>query len=63
MSILTSYRRPYSKFVQVSREPLEILQFISGGFVPMNEMCEHAGMSDFQSSSHRFTASGLNLTR
>jgi hypothetical protein len=34
--------------VQVSLEPLEILQFISGGFVPMNEMCERAGMSERQ---------------
>jgi len=34
--------------VQVSLEPLEILQFISGGFVPMNEICERAGMSERQ---------------
>ncbi len=34
--------------VQVSIEPLEILRFISGGFVPMNEMCEKAGMSERQ---------------
>jgi len=34
--------------VQVSLEPLEILHFISGGFVPMNEMCERAGMSERQ---------------
>jgi hypothetical protein len=34
--------------VQVSLEPLEILQFISGGFVPMNEMCERAGTSERQ---------------
>ena len=34
--------------VQVSLEPLEILQFISGGFVPMNKMCERAGMSERQ---------------
>lgn len=26
--------------------PLEVVQFISGGFVPMNEMCERAGMSE-----------------
>jgi hypothetical protein len=34
--------------MQVSLEPLELLQFISGGFVPMNEMCERAGMSERQ---------------
>jgi len=34
--------------VQVSVEPLEILHFISGGFVPMNELCERAGMSERQ---------------
>ncbi len=34
--------------VQVSLEPLEVLQFISGGFVPMNELCERAGMSEWQ---------------
>jgi hypothetical protein len=34
--------------VQVSLEPLEILQFISGGFGPMNEMCDRAGMSERQ---------------
>jgi hypothetical protein len=34
--------------VQVSVEPLEILKFISGGFGPMNELCERAGMSERQ---------------
>jgi hypothetical protein len=34
--------------VIVSIEPLEILRFISGGFVPINEMCERAGMSERQ---------------
>jgi hypothetical protein len=34
--------------VQISLEPLEILKFINGGFVPMNEMCERAGMSERQ---------------
>jgi hypothetical protein len=34
--------------VQVCVEPLEVLQFISGGFVPVNEMCERAGMSERQ---------------
>jgi hypothetical protein len=34
--------------VQVSYEPLEVVRFISGGFVPMNEMCERAGMSERQ---------------
>lgn len=34
--------------VQVSLEPLEILQFISGAFDPINEMCERAGMSERQ---------------
>jgi hypothetical protein len=34
--------------VQVSLEPLEILRFISGGFVPINEMCERAGMIERQ---------------
>jgi hypothetical protein len=27
---------------------LEILKFISGGFGPMNELCERAGMSERQ---------------
>jgi hypothetical protein len=34
--------------VQFSQEPLEILQLISGGFGPMNEQCERAGMSERQ---------------
>ena len=34
--------------VQVQVNPLEVVQFISGGFVPMNEMCERAGMSERQ---------------
>ena len=34
--------------VNVSIDPLEVVQFISGGFVPMNEMCERAGMSERQ---------------
>ena len=34
--------------VQVSIDPLEVVRFISGGFVPMNEMCERAGMSERQ---------------
>lgn len=34
--------------VQVSLDPLEVVRFISGGFVPMNEMCERAGMSERQ---------------
>jgi hypothetical protein len=34
--------------VQVSIEPLDILKFISGGFGPMNELCERAGMSESQ---------------
>ena len=34
--------------VQVSLDPLEILQFISAGFAPMNELCERAGMSERQ---------------
>jgi hypothetical protein len=34
--------------VQVQINPLEVVQFISGGFVPMNEMCERAGMSEGQ---------------
>ncbi len=34
--------------VHVNIEPLEILRFISGGFVPMNEMCDKAGMSERQ---------------
>ena len=34
--------------VQVSVEPLDILKFISGGFGPMNELCERAGMSERQ---------------
>jgi hypothetical protein len=34
--------------VQVSIEPLEILQFISGGFVPITEMRERAGVSERQ---------------
>ncbi len=34
--------------VKVSISPLEVAQFISGGFVPMNEMCERAGMNERQ---------------
>lgn len=34
--------------VKVSISPLDVVQFISGGFVPMNEMCERAGMSERQ---------------
>ena len=34
--------------VQVQINPLEVVQFISGGFVPLNEMCEPAGMSERQ---------------
>jgi hypothetical protein len=34
--------------VKVSISPLEVVRFISGGFVPMNEMCERAGMCERQ---------------
>lgn len=34
--------------VHVQINPLEVVQFISGGFVPMNEMCEMAGMTERQ---------------
>lgn len=34
--------------VKVSISPLEVVRFISGGFVPMNEMCERAGLSERQ---------------
>jgi hypothetical protein len=34
--------------VKVSISPLEVVRFISGGFVPMNEMFERAGMSERQ---------------
>jgi hypothetical protein len=34
--------------VQVSLEPFEIFQFISGGFMPMDEMCVRAEMSERQ---------------
>lgn len=34
--------------LQVCVTPLEILQFISSGFGPMNELCERAGMSERQ---------------
>jgi hypothetical protein len=34
--------------VQVQISPLEVVRFISGGFVPMNEMCERAGISERQ---------------
>jgi hypothetical protein len=34
--------------VQVQISPWEVVRFISGGFVPMNEMCERAGMSERQ---------------
>ena len=34
--------------VKVSISPLEVVRFISSGFVPMNEMCERAGMSERQ---------------
>jgi hypothetical protein len=32
--------------VKVTISPLAVVQFISHGFVPMNEMCERAGMSE-----------------
>jgi len=34
--------------VNVSISPLEVVRFISGGFVPVNEICERAGMSERQ---------------
>ena len=34
--------------VKVTISPLDVVQFISGGFVPMNEMCERAGLSERQ---------------
>jgi hypothetical protein len=34
--------------VQVSIDPLEVVQFVSGGFVPMDERCERVGMSESQ---------------
>jgi len=34
--------------VKVSISSLEVVRFISGGFVPMNEMCERAAMSERQ---------------
>jgi hypothetical protein len=34
--------------VKVSFNPLDVVRFISGGFVPMNEMCEQAGFSERQ---------------
>ena len=34
--------------VKVICDPLEVARFISGGFVPMNELCEKAGMSERQ---------------
>jgi hypothetical protein len=34
--------------VQLSLEPLEILQFISGGFGPMNELCKHSSIPERQ---------------
>lgn len=34
--------------VQVQLNSLEVVQFISGGFVPMNEMCDRAGMNEHQ---------------
>jgi len=34
--------------VKVGISPLDVVQFVSGGFVPMNEMCERAGMSERQ---------------
>ena len=34
--------------VKVTISPLAVVQFISDGFVPMNEMCERAGMSERQ---------------
>jgi hypothetical protein len=34
--------------VQLRVEPMEVLQFISSGFKPMNELCERVGMSERQ---------------
>ena len=34
--------------VKVSFSPLEVVRFISGGFEPMNQMCERAEMSERQ---------------
>ena len=34
--------------VKVTISPLAVVQFISDGFVPMNEMCERAEMSERQ---------------
>lgn len=33
---------------RVELNPMKVVQFISGGFVPMNEMCERAGMIERQ---------------
>ena len=34
--------------LKVQGQPQVQVQFISGGFVPMNEMCERAGMNERQ---------------
>ena len=34
--------------VQVQFNPLDVVHFMSGGFVTMNEMCERAEMSERQ---------------
>ena len=41
-------RSPTSSSTKVICNPLEVARFISGGFVPMNELCEKAGMSERQ---------------
>lgn len=34
--------------VQVAYDPMELVNFISRHFVPMNEMCDRAGLSELQ---------------
>lgn len=43
---LDSLKVKGQEVVKVACEPVEMVQFVSGGFVPMNEMCERAGMSE-----------------
>lgn len=43
---LDSLKMKGQEVVKVACEPLELIRFVSGGFVPMNEMCERAGMSE-----------------
>ena len=46
MNQLTGSKRLGEPSAQVILDPMELLRFISGGFIPMNEMFERAGASE-----------------